>query len=1270
MRKHTPLLFPAVAFLLSSETMGGLQIQKNDDLFLLSEDGDLITENVVTENGTPTSGLLVTFQEQGKLESNSGDVTIDGTVVEKNSLAGAEPKRALFIRRDQNGTEVSKAAINQNGDFLLTGKKIEPDIGTKPSYIRTLRYTQGRVSEGKTTFFNSFGDVIQEQTRINSVKAVVKGSEYNNLGLPTKKTLSAPLYSCNTYIPNVPSLGLQVDAYYKKQFGENIGATYVERKYSNSPTRELIAEGARGDLSLGGTKYASHWEFGIKSSSGFFTRSALTSGTFKTNADATDAEYLLKVSINFEGDFKQEIFNRDGQKVREWVYTGNVELVTQYEYDPRGNLIRVIPPLGTDYAVVYRYNMKGERIEEISPDNGTTKYEYLESGKVKRVIRNGVATEYQYDDHDRVISVVVESRVVETIIYSKDEALTWISTGFPDIPVDVIAKLQEAPTFRTEPLVQIAYNNSPVANEAVIKLLIGSLGNREKTEYLHIPTVGWSKRHYSFDVGGVLQSIEIFPAYQDQKWPEPIVFNYANTLEGKFESLSDKNKKKIFSIKHDELGKTVGYSYYTRSGEELFDTQKESDFYNRMAKIASGSFFSEQLQYNNSASYDISSAKFDYKLGHVSKTLEHTYSYDKLSRLTSVTSNNETSKYTEAFQYDGNSRMLNKAKGVATVVDPATADYAYYPKSHRLKSVNSLHGATDNYVYDVHGNIIEDKSKRLKIVYDWQNRPVKVTFTDNAGNWVSDLEMVYGPDGNRVLKRVKTLEKISTTAYDDQWIVYTGEGATPNYRVETVNIITPAGTIGTLNYESGERRYALKDHLGSVRAVVSDNGELVNASAYDAYGQQYLIATNGDTEKQRMLYTGKEFDTEGGDPSANINGLDAYYFGSRYYNPLIGIWYSTDPAKQYANSYSFLNGDAIGSVDLDGNWALKHILVDGTWNNPLDYLYYYNVDIKYRNDKYKNSSIAWEKERWKITHDAHGYTTLDDLNDYLATVDWDAALISDRERESWENHFKLDLKGYQLGNIHQAYSPIERLMKDKSAKALEDYQDYQDMAWFGIFPTDFTDEPWYTEVGNFFVASLKGSLLLPVLHIDYLIGLGAMILEKKLENYDPDVLEKYFEEKYSDVGQNFNSNFPNNGAKTGIIPGSVICTEMHRQGFFNDTIMKADIEFGRKMRREDTFVYYGYLAWAPKLVKVMQRNDVIGRLISRIVSFFAVPWAKQMAYEMGYIKKGTMLGTLIMNGGIPICRFIGETLSNERINTLKARYSLDVIASTTRRKEP
>lgn len=97
---------------------------------------------------------------------------------------------------------------------------------------------------------------------------------------------------------------------------------------------------------------------------------------------------------------------------------------------------------------------------------------------------------------------------------------------------------------------------------------------------------------------------------------------------------------------------------------------------------------------------------------------------------------------------------------------------------------------------------------------------------------------------------------------------------------------------------TAKRFYYLKDHLGSIRVVVNELGEIVSSDdgVYPAFGGNpwgMILngrSTNSAYTNSKYKFTAKERDTE--------TGYD--YFGARYYDSRIGRWLQVDPlAEKY-----------------------------------------------------------------------------------------------------------------------------------------------------------------------------------------------------------------------------------------------------------------------------------------------------------------------------------------------------------------------------------
>jgi len=101
--------------------------------------------------------------------------------------------------------------------------------------------------------------------------------------------------------------------------------------------------------------------------------------------------------------------------------------------------------------------------------------------------------------------------------------------------------------------------------------------------------------------------------------------------------------------------------------------------------------------------------------------------------------------------------------------------------------------------------------------------------------------------------------------------------------------------------------------------------------------------------------------------------------------------------------------------------------------------------------------------------------------------------------------------------------------------------------------------------------------------------------------------------------------------------GTVICTELYRQGLLDKEIYLADSTYGALL---DDAVLIGYHSWAEGIASKMRDS----KILTRVVSLIAIPWAKEMAFQMGTLDKGHWLGKAMNIVGIPICRFIGRLM--------------------------
>ena len=194
---------------------------------------------------------------------------------------------------------------------------------------------------------------------------------------------------------------------------------------------------------------------------------------------------------------------------------------------------------------------------------------------------------------------------------------------------------------------------------------------------------------------------------------------------------------------------------------------------------------------------------------------------------------------------------------------PTGGEYAYESRTNRLKSVAANMGGEsadnrnmsdpDNFVYDSEGNLTEDKSKGLKISYDWRGMPIEFKQTampqGSTDNELYKLEMKYDGSGRRISKTVWRKAVGAENWQKKQVTHYTGIGTEirENYHNESLEkakvvVNMPegldrygvedtkgpdmgfgAGYIPNVKFE-----WYLKNHLGSTMLVYGTQGDAIH----------------------------------------------------------------------------------------------------------------------------------------------------------------------------------------------------------------------------------------------------------------------------------------------------------------------------------------------------------------------------------------------------------------------------------------------------------
>lgn len=207
--------------------------------------------------------------------------------------------------------------------------------------------------------------------------------------------------------------------------------------------------------------------------------------------------------------------------------------------------------------------------------------------------------------------------------------------------------------------------------------------------------------------------------------------------------------------------------------------------------------------------------------------------------------------------------------------------------------------SSQTFLYDANGNMISDSQNYYE--YNDANQLFRVRKGNSTGTIIA--EYFYDHEG----KRVKKNESGVVTYYIGNYFetkVY------PDGRTENTSYYFANGERVARKDPDGKMYFYHSDHLGSTNVITNSSGQVVEKTKYYPFGEVRVGGT-----QSKFLFTGEEKDAETG----------LYYYGARYYNPLIRRWTQPDPIiqdpydPQNLNRYSYVVNNPLKYVDPTGS---------------------------------------------------------------------------------------------------------------------------------------------------------------------------------------------------------------------------------------------------------------------------------------------------------------------------------------------------------------
>ncbi|MEN8130841.1 MAG: RHS repeat-associated core domain-containing protein [Pseudomonadota bacterium] len=290
-----------------------------------------------------------------------------------------------------------------------------------------------------------------------------------------------------------------------------------------------------------------------------------------------------------------------------------------------------------------------------------------------------------------------------------------------------------------------------------------------------------------------------------------------------------------------------------------------------------------------------------------------TYEYDTVGRLVGATGPQGRQ---HAYEYD---LVGNRIKALSSVRPPQSLSYDWVGR------VTSIDGTLGEY--DVAGNLTSANIGRTSLRYRYNQ--------DNRLAEALNGKVTYRYDGEGQLIARKT-GGIETTFIPDplsanwQPLVMKEESG---HRT----LLVWDGATPLIMIRDGKAEYLLHDHLGSVRLVVDDQGNVTQRLDYDPFGS---MTDSAMTEDFAPRFAGLFWDSVG----------SVYLTRARAYSPRIGRFLQVDPqlripfgSQKDLSVYAYCGDDPVNFVDLDGaaplNVNTRDVWWDAFWKDLRGHLF-------------------------------------------------------------------------------------------------------------------------------------------------------------------------------------------------------------------------------------------------------------------------------------------------------------------------------------------
>jgi RHS repeat-associated protein len=671
---------------------------------------------------------------------------------------------------------------------------------------------------------------------------------------------------------------------------------------------------------------------------------------------------------------------RDGHRIMQM--TDALGRTTSYSYDARGNRTKIVDPAGRETNISYdpKWNkptLISRRLNETTvieyrytydestgvlrtstdPENNVTTYDYNINRRLSLIrdpLQHQTAIEYDgrgnpskiTDALGNALEMITDSagRIIQTTDALGND--TRASYNALNRLTKITDARQGETHFNFDGRNNLASVVNPL-NHAIESYGYNSIGRLSSKTDAHLRS-----ETYGYDGNGNLtlvldrrnQSTGI--TYNARNQPERITYHDGTAQERTYDAAG-----RLSEIREGDNGQRMEYDILDRLTRVVTDTLAgitsityEYDALDRRTKRTvsyPGGVLEETVYTYDKASRLISITQTGmngtqttiYEWDAASRLTQKTlpngirqiHAYDDANRLLSITYKRTDDSVMEevSYSYDGNGQRTVKTSSNANLQD--TTFSAGYDAANRMTSITlTATGKTYSLTYDDHGNLAQKQNAAVPgeiTLYSWdaRNRLSGISMTE--GGVTSAAAFKYDALGRRIERTISQGASFQRTQYVYDGIQAIGElvdgrlAATiltglniDEVIARTVNLAGGVNPVATKSY--------LTDALGSVLATTLQNQSPELFYSYSAYGETSQVGADPDGPANSNQYTARENDGLVG----GTGGGALYYYRLRYYDPVLKIFVTEDPIgiRGGANVYAYVGGNPISLVDPDG----------------------------------------------------------------------------------------------------------------------------------------------------------------------------------------------------------------------------------------------------------------------------------------------------------------------------------------------------------------